>query len=77
MALPRIRGISEAVEELRAEDPKTALTVHALRFLVKTGHVPSVKVGNKYLINMAVLESYLANPTDTQKEIHTGLRCVK
>lgn len=77
MALPRIRGITEAVEEIKEADPKTALTVHALRSLVKTGHVPSVKVGNKYLINMAVLESYLANPTETQKEIHTGLRCVK
>ena len=77
MALARIRGISEAVEEIKEADPKSALTVHALRFLVKTGQVPSVKVGNKYLINMSVLESYLANPTDTQKEIHTGLRCVK
>lgn len=77
MALPRIRGITEAVEEIRAADPKTALTVHALRALVKTGELPSVRVGNKYLINMAVLEDFLTEPKEVSEEAYRGLCRVK
>lgn len=62
MSLPRMRGLAEAIEEIKAQDPQTALTLHALRSLVKTGTVPCVRAGSKYLINMAVLESYLAEP---------------
>lgn len=77
MPLPRIRGITEAIDELRAADPKTALTVHALRSLVKTGELPSVRAGNKYLINMAVLEDYLTNPKEVSEEAYSGLCRVK
>lgn len=62
MSLPRMRGLAEAIDEIKAQDPQTALTLHALRSLVKTGAIPCVRAGSKYLINMAVLEGYLANP---------------
>lgn len=62
MALPRMRGLVEAVNEIKTQDPKTALTLNALRSLVKTGALPCVKAGTKYLINMEILESYLSNP---------------
>ena len=58
---PRMRGIKQAVEELRAADANTALTERALRRLILTGEIPSVRIGTKYLVNMDVLESYLYN----------------
>ena len=64
MSLPRMRGLSEAVKELKEQDPKTALTEHALRIMVKSGVLPCIRAGNKYLINMAVLERYLSGCND-------------
>lgn len=47
MSLPRMRGLSEAVKELKEQDPKTALTEHALRIMVKSGVLPCIRAGNK------------------------------
>ena len=57
--LPPMRGIKQALCELRAADPNTALTERGLRRLILTGAVPSVRIGRKYLINMNNLYSYL------------------
>ena len=58
---PRMRGIKQAIEEIKAGDPNTTLTERALRRMVNTGVIPTVKIGRKSLINMAVLETYLTN----------------
>lgn len=63
MSLPRMRGIAEAIEEIRAQDPNTAVTPHFLRKLVKTNAIPCIRVGTKYLVNMDTLYNYLANGT--------------
>ena len=55
----RMRTIEQAAEWLRENDPETAFTKTALRRLVTTGKVPSVRVGQKYLINLETLEDYL------------------
>ncbi len=55
-----MRGIKEAMEEIKAADPKTALTEYALRRLVLSGGLPSVRLGIKYLVNMDVLTEYLS-----------------
>jgi excisionase family DNA binding protein len=60
MALARMRTIDEAFDLLREEDPGCCLTRCALRRMVTTGRIPSVRVGAKYLINMDILEHYLA-----------------
>ena len=54
-----MRGIHQAIVELKASDPDTALTERALRRLVTTNEIPCVRVGNKYLINMDILKQYL------------------
>lgn len=56
---PRMRGIKEAIEEIRESDPDTALTQTFLRRLVLRHEIPSVKNGRKYLINMDILNEYL------------------
>ena len=58
----RMRTISEAIREIKAQDPSTAFTETALRRMIKAGNIPSVKIGAKYLINLDVLYQYLANP---------------
>lgn len=71
--LPRMRGISAAVLELKEMDCNSALTVHALRQLVLSGAVPSVRVGRKYLVDLNKLFEFLSGeqtaptPTNTPK----------
>lgn len=54
----RMRGIEEGFKEIKANDPGTALTKTALRRLVTTGQLPSVKIGTKYLIDLDAVDQY-------------------
>lgn len=55
MSIPRIRTIPECVAMLKELDPETAITITALRNMVKRGEVPAVPVGSKSLINFDML----------------------
>ena len=57
--LPRMRTIDQAAAWLQENDPETAFTKTALRRLVVTGQIQSVRVGQKYLVNLDVLEGFL------------------
>ena len=57
--MPRIRTIAAAYMELKSLDPHTSVTLNGLRTMVLKGAVPSIRVGNKYLLDMEVLEAYL------------------
>jgi len=57
---PHMRGIKQAIQEIKQSDPNTCLTEKALRRLVLSGELPAVKIGVKYLINMDSLEKYLS-----------------
>lgn len=63
--LPPMRGIQQAYNEIKASDADTALSLKGLRTLVITGCIPSVRIGNKYLINMDVLKEYLSKGCST------------
>lgn len=65
---PRMRGIKEAIAELKALDPETAFTEHALRVMIWKGEIPSVRCGQKYLINMETLTAYLAKGSTEPKK---------
>ena len=54
------RTICEAAIYFKERDPETCLTETAIRTLVRSGRVPSVKVGKKYLVTIEALEEYLA-----------------
>lgn len=58
--MPRMRTIDQAHAWLAGQDPETAITKTALRRLVTSGKISSVHVGNKYLVSLDVLESYLS-----------------
>ena len=57
---PRMRGIKAALAEVRQADPNTALTERALRRMVLSGELPSVRIGTKYLLNLDLLFGYLS-----------------
>lgn len=57
--MPKLRLLSEAYNEIKKEDPDTALTMNALRCLVKSKEIPTVKIGRKRLIDYEKLIEYL------------------
>ena len=59
----KMRTINEAVAFMRQTDPDTAITKTALRRLVTSGQIPSVRVGAKYLIDLGVLDEFFGGQT--------------
>ncbi|MGN0983060.1 MAG: helix-turn-helix domain-containing protein [Candidatus Limivicinus sp.] len=64
-----MRTVDQAAAWLREQDPETALTKTALRRLVVTGKLPSVRVGQKYLISLESLEDYLRGTIPLHVEV--------
>ena len=56
----RMRTIDKALEEIKKADPDTAITKYAIRQLVISHEIPSITRGNKYLITLDALLSYLS-----------------
>ena len=54
-----MRTIDQVMAHVKAADPETALTKTALRRMVVSGRIPSVRVGPKYLIALENLDAYL------------------
>jgi len=67
--MPRMRLIKEAYKEIKSKDPDSAITMNYIRKLIVGGTVPSRKAGNKYLVNMDILENYLNNPPEEKEPL--------
>lgn len=63
--LPRMRTIPKAYEEIKKIDPDTSFSIRALRKLVSSGQIPTVKISNKILINLDLLINKLSCYNDT------------
>ena len=63
----RTRTIREAAAYFRETDPQTCLTETAIRTLLRTGAVPSARVGRKYLVAIEALEAYLGGSAGPEK----------
>ena len=48
----KIRSIKQAAEYFRQLDPETQITEYTLRKLIADGTIPSIKTGNKNLVNL-------------------------
>lgn len=64
------RTIREAAAYFREKDPQTSLTENAIRTLLRTGAVPSVRIGKKYLVTLEALEGYLEGNTREEEPDH-------
>ncbi len=58
-AIPKIRTISEAVDEIKRLDPETAITARFIKEGIADGKIPIIRVGNKVLVNMTNIFTYL------------------
>lgn len=58
------RTIREAAAWFKDQDPQTCLTETAIRTLVRSGRVPCVRVGKKYLVTIEALEDYLSGQAE-------------
>ena len=61
----RTRTIKEAAAYFRKNDPQTCLTETAIRTLLRTGAVPIIRVGKKYLVSLEALEKYLMSEAES------------
>lgn len=68
----RTRTIKEAAAYFREEDPQTSLTETAIRTLLRSGAVPSVRVGKKYLVSLEALEGYLTGEIEHTEQRNTS-----
>lgn len=73
------RTIREAAAWFKSQDPQTCLTETAIRTLLRSGRVPCVRVGKKYLVTIEALEAYLSggatapvNPENTGRKVWRG-----
>lgn len=57
------RTIAQLHREMIATDPNCALTLSALRRLVRTNQIRSCRVGTKYLVTHAAVHDYLQGGT--------------
>ena len=55
-----VRTIKDAAMYFKTVDPQTAMNEYAIRRLLRSGAVPCVKIGKKYLVTIEALEAYLS-----------------
>ena len=67
-----MRTIDEAAAFLRQTDPNTAVTKTALRRLVTSGQIPSVRIGAKYLVDLGVLDEFFGGQAVKLQTIQTS-----
>ena len=48
----KIRSIKQAADYFKQHDPETQITEYTLRKLIADGIIPSIKTGNKHLVNL-------------------------
>lgn len=59
--MPRMRLVKEAYEQLLIDDPDTNITLYGLRTIVKSGVIPTIKVGRKTIFDYDELLDYFQN----------------
>lgn len=62
----KLRTIEKTISELKQADSDCCLTKTALRRMVKSGQVPYVMAGNRFLIDLDTLPLYLQGDNTSQ-----------
>lgn len=68
MPLPRMRTAKYAMDEIRAQDPNTEISLRFIRSVVNTGKIPVVCVGRKKLFDMDCLLEILKTDLPVAEE---------
>ena len=67
-----MRTINEAAAYMVQADPRTAVTKTALRRLITSGQIPSVRVGAKYLVDLGVLDDFFGGQSTKPQTVQPG-----
>lgn len=59
MELPKMRTAQGVLDELRAIDPNTDVSLHLVRMIINSGAVPVVTAGKKKLVSFASVCDFL------------------
>ena len=72
--MAKYRTIQQAYESIKALDADTAITYHALRQLVVSGQIPSMRIGKKCVIDLDVLSAFIgAKVSQSQLDFMSNL----
>ena len=66
--MSKYRTIIQAYNEIKTNDPDTALSLNYIRNILTDGSVPTIKAGVKVLVDMDVLYDFLSKDTQANKE---------
>ena len=58
--MPRMRTAGKVLEIIKEEDPGTEVSIQYIRYLIKSGAVPSVTVGRKKLVDADMVIQHIA-----------------
>jgi len=83
----KVRSLREALIYIKSLDNDTGISGNAIRMLVVSGKVPSVKIGKKYLVNvdmllnyfeekLTVVETDLSEKPDESRDIGDDIRSI-
>ena len=64
----RLRTLSQAYKDIKAQDENTAITKHYIRQALISGRLKYMQVGNKRLITMEDLEALILSEFNQGKE---------
>lgn len=67
-----MRTINEAAAYMVQADPRTTVTKTALRRLITSGQIPSVRVGAKYLVDLGVLDDFFGGQSTKTQTVQPG-----
>ena len=67
MYLPRLRRISDVLDEVKRTEPDTCLTYHMLIDLMKDGAITPLKYGNAWVVNMDELLLFVNGKKEDKK----------
>ena len=62
-AIPKMRTVNEAAQQLKQLDPNTAMSPYHIRRLCLDGVLPTVRAGKKLLLDLNLLIEYMTDPT--------------
>lgn len=71
--MAKIRTIKQAIQTIKEQDPESCFSEYCLRQLVKSDKLKCHRAGNRYLIDMDLLEEYLKNPPNIQEVKPLGI----
>ena len=77
MTLPRMRTAQGVLDEIKAHDPESEVSLHYIRNIIKQNAIPVVSVGRKKLVDIDQVLEFLAKGNASPVPCESKLRRVR